>query len=254
MTLRAVVADDEPHALRMIVDLLDREPDVEVVAECRDGREALRAVEEHDPDLAFLDVRMPELDGFEVVDALEPEERPRVVFVTAYDEHALRAFEVHALAYLLKPFDEERFRETMAHVRELLAGARDDEDARMRALLDRMLDERSAPRSLVVRGGQRARLVPVDTIDWIEAAGSYARLHCGDTSHLVSRSLADLAETLEPAGFARIHRSTIVNLARVREFRTADHRDFTVILETGERLRLSRTYRHEVEARLGDRI
>lgn len=254
MTLRAVVADDEPHALGLLVELLEDEPDVEVVARCRDGGEALRAIREHDPDLVLLDVRMPGLDGFEVVDALDPTERPQVVFVTAYDEHALRAFEVHALAYLLKPFDEERFRETMDHVRDLLASPPPDADASMRSLLDRMLAERSAPDSLVVRGEKRTRLVPVSSIDWIEAAGSYARLHCGEETHLVSRSLADLEENLKPSGFARIHRSTIVNLERVTEFRTSDHRDFTVVLESGERLRLSRTYREDVEERLGDRI
>lgn len=252
--LRAVVADDEPRALELLSDLLGREPDVAVVARCRDGREAVEAIREHEPELAFLDIRMPELDGFEVVDALGPQERPRVVFVTAYDEHALRAFEAHALAYLLKPFDEEGFRRTMDHLRGLLARPPEEDRARLEALLDRMLEERGAPRRLLVRSGRRTRLVDVESIDWIEAAGNYARLHCGGESWLVSRSLSGLAESLGPAGFARIHRSAIVNLERVREFRTEDGRDYTVILDSGERLRLSRTYRPEVEERLGERL
>jgi len=252
MTLRAIVADDEPHALRLLAESLDREPDVEVVARCRDGREALEAIRAYAPELAFLDIRMPELDGFEVVDALEPRERPRVVFVTAYDEHALRAFQAHAVGYLLKPFDEDGLRATMEHIRALLP--RDDEEARTRAAVARLLAERGGPRRLVVRSGSRTRLVPVSSIDWIEAHGNYARLHCGGATHLVARPLADLARTLAPAGFARIHRSTIVNLSRVKEFRSEDRRDYTVILESGATLRLSRTYRPEVEARLGDRI
>lgn len=252
--LRAVVADDEPHALRVLCQLLAEEPDVEVAARCRDGAEAVEAIREHAPDLAFLDIRMPELDGFEVVAALEPDRRPQVVFVTAYDEHALRAFEAHALAYLLKPFDEEGFRDAMDHVRDLLVRPAGEAEARMRALLDEMVSGRGSPRHLVVRSGRRTRLVPTASIDWIEAAGDYARLHCGPDTHLVSRTLTDLEEALGPQGFARIHRSTIVNLERVREFRTEDHRDYTVILDSGERLRLSRTYRATVEERLGDRI
>lgn len=257
MTLRAVVADDEPHARRVLAELLAEREGVEVVARCGDGREAVGAIREHAPDLAFLDVRMPELDGFEVVEALDPNERPRVVFVTAYDEHALRAFEVHALAYLLKPFDEADLRETMDHVRELVdrpAEAAGDEAARLEALLDRVLPRSPAGERIVVRSGRRTRLVPVAGIDWIEAVGNYVRLHCGPESHLASRTLSELEETLAPHGFARIHRSTVVNLARVREFRTEDRRDFTVVLESGKELRLSRTYRAEVEARLGDRI
>lgn len=252
--LRAIVADDEPPALRVLAESLAREPDVEVVARCRDGREALEAIRRHEPDLAFLDIRMPELDGFEVVDALDRAERPRIVFVTAYDEHALRAFQAHAVGYLLKPFDEEGFRATMDHLRTLLERPPGDDASRTRAVVERILAERGGPRRLVVRSGARTRLVPVASIDWIEAQGNYARLHCGDETHLVSRTLTDLAESLGPAGFARIHRSTIVNLARVEEFRTEDHRDYTAVLETGRRLRLSRTYRAEVEARLGDRI
>ena len=250
--LRVVVADDEPMALRVLAEAVEAEPGLRLVARCRDGREALEAILEERPDLAFLDIRMPELDGLEIIDALRPEDRPRVVFVTAHDEHALEAFQRHALAYLLKPFDDEDFRRAVAHVRTLVRPGIDER--RLRRLIGEVMQERAAPRHLVVRSGRKTRLVPVESVDWIEAEGNYARLHCGTSNHLVSEPLGTLAERLAPAGFARIHRSAAVNLDRVREFHTDDHRDYTVVLEGGEELRLSRTFRDEVERRLGDRI
>lgn len=250
--LRVVVADDEPMALRVLAEAVEAEPDLRLVARCRDGREALEAILEQRPDLAFLDIRMPELDGLEVVDALRPEDRPRVVFVTAHDEHALGAFRRHALAYLLKPFEDEDFRRALAHVRTLVRPGIDER--RLRDLVAEVVRERAAPRHLVVRSGKKTRLVPVESVDWIEAEGNYARLHCGTENHLLSEPLGALVERLAPAGFARIHRSAAVNLDRVREFRTEDHRDYTVVLRGGEKLRLSRTFRDEVERRLGDRI
>jgi two-component system, LytTR family, response regulator len=250
--LRVVVADDEPMALRVLAEAVVAEPDLRLVARCGNGREALDAILEHRPDLAFLDIRMPELDGFEIVDALRPEDRPRVIFVTAHDEHALEAFRRHALAYLLKPFEDEDFRRAIAHVRTLVRP--DVDERRLRDLIAEMMRQRSAPRHIVARSGKRTRLVPVESIDWIEAEGNYARLHCGTEDHLVSETLGSLVERLAAGGFARVHRSAAVNLERVREFRTDDHRDYTVVLRGGEQLRLSRTFREEVERRLGDRI
>jgi two-component system LytT family response regulator len=252
--LRVVVADDEPIALALLASAVEAQPDLELVARCGDGLDAFEAIRRERPDLAFLDIRMPEMDGFEVVDALDPRDRPRVVFVTAYDEHALGAFQRHALAYLLKPFEDEDFREVMAHVRPLLGTAARGEADRLRALVEEMLSRSSPPRHLVVRSGTRTRVIPVQAVDWLEADGNYTRIHCGDETHLVTEPMGTLAERLVPAGFARIHRSAAVNLERVREFRTQDHRDYTVILDTGAHLRLSRTYRQQVEARLGDRI
>lgn len=253
--LRVIVADDEPVALQLLADLLDAEPGFEVVATCADGRAALEAIRTMSPDVAFLDIRMPELDGFAVVDALESSGRPAVVFVTAYDQYALEAFERHALAYLLKPFDDQRFRETVEHVRALVArrGADLPESDRIRTLLRELAEARHTP-PLLVRSGARTRLIPVATVDWIEADGNYARLHCADEVHLSSQSLGELATALTSAGFVRIHRSTVVNLSRVVEFESHDRRDFSVVLTSGTRLKLSRTYREEVERRLRARL
>lgn len=257
--IRVVVADDEPVALGLLADWTDARPDTTVVARCGDGRATLDAIRRHAPDLALLDIRMPELDGLEVVDALAPDERPVVVFVTAHDEHALAAFERHAVAYLLKPFDRPRFEATLDHVTGLLgrgAGERET-DAGLRARVEaavRQVLEARGPRYLVARGDRRSHLVPVAGIDWLEADGDWVRLHCGERTHLVDDTLRDLVARLEPAGFARIHRSTAVNLERVREFRTNDGRDYTVVLVTGRTLRLSRTWRPALEDRLGGRL
>lgn len=262
--LRVVVADDEPVALQLLADWVDARPDLVVVDRCPHGLAAVEAIRHHRPDIALLDIRMPELDGLEVVDALATDERPVVVFVTAHDEHAMAAFQRHAVAYLLKPFDRPRFDATLDHVLGLLGGgggpggaadtgAADDLDARVAAAVRQVLDGRG-PRYLVARGERRSHLVPVAGIDWLEADGDWVRLHCGGRTHLVDDTLRDLVERLEPAGFARIHRSAAVNLDRVREFRTGDGRDYTVVLTTGRSLRLSRTWRPALEDRLGGRL
>lgn len=264
--IRTVVVDDEPLARKTLRTLLEPEPDLEVVAEAANGEEALAAIREHRPDLAFLDIKMPDLSGFEVLRRLEPEQLPFVVFVTAYEHFALEAFEANALAYLLKPFDDVRFGEVVDRCRRFFGtnGAAVDQEEllrRIRALLAAVPGGSGAAAQgvgpqerLVVRTGGRTRLVDVDAIDWIEARGNYARLYCrGDAEHLVSRSLGDLEETLDER-FVRIHRSTIVNLDRIVELRTDNYRDFQVLLEDGQTLRLSRTYRAALEDALGDRI
>ena len=277
---RVLLADDEPHARETLRLRLEAEADFEVVGEAGSGGEALAAIRELRPDLVFLDIRMPDLSGFDVLERLERDEMPLVVFVTAYDEHALRAFDFHALAYLLKPFDDLRFAEALRHVRRVVGGGgstggsgvgaeagRVAERERLRALLAELAAAEppepdpataSAPAAplerLVVRSGTRTYFVAADEIDWIEAAGDYARLHCGERTHLVARGLAELAEALDARRFARIHRSAIVAIDRIRELTTDDRRDFTVVLRSGQRLRLSRTYRPALEAALGDRI
>jgi two-component system LytT family response regulator len=218
---------------------------------------------------------MPDLSGFEVLERLAGAAMPYVVFVTAHDEYAIRAFEVHALAYLLKPFDDVRFAEAMRHVRRFFAGRETDGRAQLvtlvaelRALLDKRPaaasagpppgtvespDERPLTR-FIVKSGLRTRLVEASDVDWIEASGNYAKLHCGTETLLVSRSMRELADALAPTQFVRIHRSAIVNVARIRELRTEDYRDYTVLLRDGQQLRLSRSYRQALEAALGDRI
>lgn len=256
--IRTLVVDDEQHARETLLLRLSGEPGFEVVGEARSGREAVRAIRGLRPDLVFLDVRMPDLSGFEVLEELDREELPFVVFVTAYDEYALSAFRVHALAYLLKPFDDLRFAEAMRHVRRFFAGPRGDAREHLARLLDELREsarEGARPlERLVVKLGGRTYFVPAEEVDWIEAEGNYARLHCGGATHLVSKTITELAEALDPRRFARIHRSTVVNIGRIRELHTEDHRDFTITLQDGTRLRLSRTYRRALEEAVGDRI
>jgi len=269
VTRRAVIVDDEAHARETLAHYLALEDDVEVVAVASGGREGLETIREERPDLVFLDIRMPEMDGFDLLAALKSDELPFVVFVTAFDEQALEAFRHHALAYLLKPFDDLRFGETMAHVRKLLKGSDSDLRRRLRSLLagsdrggtggevEESATSREAPGDIerfVVRTGKRSTVVPVGEIRWIEAEGDYVRLHCTSGDHLLGWTLSRVEKALDPERFVRIHRSTIVALNRIRQLRTENHRDFEVQLEGGDRLRLSRTYRERLEAALGDRI
>ena len=253
MTLRVMIADDEALARARLRRLVSLEPDVEVVAEAASTTEALREVAASRPDILLLDIRMPGGEGFDVLDAL-PTPPPAVVFVTAYADHAVRAFEVEAVDYLLKPFDKERFRLAFARARSRLQH-RDalPSGSVLRGLLDRadtVVAGRDArvPDRLLVRSGQRMAFVPVESIDWIEGAGNYARLHTGDGTHLLRGSLADLEERLRPRGFLRIHRSTIVNAARVIGMRHWSGGTHVVELEDGTELRVTAAYR---EALLG---
>jgi two-component system LytT family response regulator len=235
--LSAVVADDEPLGRRGITARLARSPRVRVVAECGDGRTAVASVMRLAPDILFLDVRMPDLDGFEVVDALPKTKRPQIVFVTAYDSHAVEAFRVRALDYLVKPIDDERFAEALARAVEAA-----DRPAR---------PAQPPPTAFPVRARGRVTLVPSDEIDWIEAQGDYACLHAGGREHLLRETMSALESRLD-GRFLRIHRSAIVNTRRVRELRSLENGDFRVTLEGGAELRLSRTHR-EAAARLTGR-
>ncbi|MGE0554266.1 MAG: LytR/AlgR family response regulator transcription factor [Gemmatimonadales bacterium] len=243
MTIRAVIVDDEPLARQGLRELLEPEPDIRVVAECGDGEDAVRAVERERPDLLLLDIQMPGLDGFGVLARLAPP-RPVVVFVTAHDAFALQAFEAHAIDYLLKPVEPDRFRRALERARAQLGHEQ-------RALVAARLDELLAtlpkrpryPSRLTVRDGPRVSFVPVDEIDWIEAAGNYARLHVGAARHLLRETMSGLEETLDPERFVRIHRSTIVNVARIREIQPWFKGDHLVVLEDGTKLSLTRKYR-----------
>ncbi|MGH9794793.1 MAG: LytR/AlgR family response regulator transcription factor [Candidatus Acidiferrales bacterium] len=250
--IRALIVDDEPLAHERIRTLLRKEPDIEVVAECGDGSRAVTAIEKQRPDLVFLDVQMPEADGFEVVEAIGAEQMPAVIFVTAYDEYALRAFDVNALDYLLKPFDRARFRESLERARQQLRRARDGEvSERLLALLGSIRAKQQHRERLVVREGGRIFFLRAEEIDWIEAAGNYLRLHAARQSHLIRETMAGIEAQLDPAKFARIHRSTIVNLDRVRELLPGPHGDSTLLLRDGARLTLSRTFRARFDERFG---
>jgi len=247
--IRCLIVDDEPVARRRIRRLLKTEADIAVVGESGDGRAAIEAIRMLQPDLVFLDVQMPEADGFAVVRALG-DAMPVVVFVTAFDQYALGAFEVHALDYLLKPFNRTRFLHTVSRAREHLARGRMAESQLMGFIGELQTGKRHLTR-FVVRAAGRLLLVDAGQVDWIEAADNYAVLHVGAATHTVRETMADLAGELDPERFVRIHRSTIVQIDRVRELLPAFHGDFVVVLRDGTRLDMSRSHRPDVEAVLG---
>jgi two-component system, LytTR family, response regulator len=243
--LRVLIADDEPLARQRMRTLAVREPEVEVVGECATGRAAAEALRARAADVAFLDVEMPDGDGFDVIREVGPARMPAVVFVTAYDRYALRAFEVHAVDYLLKPFDGARFREALRRARARAEGSSPERAQRLRDLV-RELGGTAPAERLVVRSASRVVLVPVDEIDYAEACGNYVRLHCRDARHLMRETMNGLESRLDRRRFARIHRSLLVNLDRVQELHPLFHGDWAVILRGGARLTLSRNYRDRV--------
>ena len=244
--IRVLVVDDEPLARANLTVLLRLDPEVATVAECGSGTEAIAEIRASRPDLVFLDVQMPECDGFDVLEMLGGDLPPAVVFVTAYDHYALRAFEAGALDYLLKPFDNARFERALARAKE--------RNLNYKAFNINNLGNQSRPRTLerltVKSAGQVVFLKPSE-IDWIEAADYYAALHVGPKTHLLRRSMADLEQELDPGQFCRIHRSTIVNLDRVRGLKLNPDGEYEVGLVGGATLRLSRSYRKELQTRLG---
>jgi len=253
--LCVMVADDEAPARQRIIDLLRRDSQVAAIIEASDGLSAVEMIQNRKPDVVFLDVQMPELNGLEVIAEVGAERMPLTVFVTAYDEHAIRAFEANALDYLLKPFSDQRFEATMARV-----SVRMDERS-VREFGQRILrmvsasPARSLPLDrLVVKSGGSTRFVRTADIDWIEAAGVYANLHIGGKELLYRAALTDLAERLDPARFVRVHRSTIVNIESILRLEPISHGEFEVILKDSSRLRISRTYRGQLEKRLGQSL
>ena len=260
--LRVLIADDEPLARERLRDLLAARDDVTLVAECEGGADAVAAIRAQKPDLALLDVQMPDPDGVGVLEALDPEERPAVVFVTAHDRYALRAFDLHAIDFLLKPFSDERFDEALARAADRLRrGERTSISARQLAHLrppdDDAADgeaddpdDQSRLDRIAVRIGSRWRIVEAEEIDWIEGAGVYARLVVGDRTFLIRTSLAALEQRLDSERFVRIHRSTIARLDRVREVQGHAHGEYVLVLRDGTRLKVSRTYSERVRAYL----
>lgn len=248
--LRCLVVDDEPPARRRVRELLARSSGATCVGEARSGDEAVRLITELRPDVVFLDVQMPERDGFEVLAALETPP-PAVVFVTAFDAYALRAFEVHALDYLLKPFDRERFDAALERARAVVQRHPAADDPRLLALIDDLTARDNRLTRVAVRHAGRIRLVPLDQVEWIEASGNYLRLHVDGGQFLVRETMQRFLERLDPCRFARIHRSVIVNVDRIRELVPLSHGDCTVVLDSGRRVTLSRTYREQLKARLG---
>jgi len=245
--LRALIVDDEPLARERIRGLLHGVPDVVVAGECRDGPEAVAALKAGGADLVFLDVQMPGMDGFDVIRAVGPAAMPAVVFVTAYDRYAVQAFEVHAVDYLLKPFQVERFTEAVERAVRVVRGREDHEGEAPHERLESLLAAlKPAPRPaghLLVRTRTRVYFVAADEIDYVEAAGNYVRLHTGRQAHLLRQTLNALEAQLDPERFLRIHRSYIVNIGRVHELRPVYSGEFEVLLKDGTRLTMSRGYR-----------
>jgi two-component system LytT family response regulator len=253
--IRVLVADDEPLVRRGLKTFIAADPRLTLVGEARNGPEAVDLIRAERPELAFLDVQMPELDGFGVLDALEGEPLPAVVFVTAYDEYAIRAFEVHAVDYLLKPFDEERFRIALGRARSRLGERRQQAlDERLEAVLTELRAREQYADRLLVKSEGRVTVVQVDEVDWIEAADNYVRVHTSRGRYLVREPIKALERKLNPRHFARVHRSAIVNLTRVRELQPMFGGEYVIMLSTGTKLTLSRGYRDAFRDRLGSEL
>jgi two-component system LytT family response regulator len=252
--IKALIVDDEVLGRNRIREILRKDPEIDLVGECANGREAVEAVVEHAPELLFLDVQMPEMDGFAVLEALPPERIPLVVFVTAYDQYALRAFEVYALDYILKPFDIDRFRRTLQHAKSQIHRQRGS--VLNQGLLNLLEELKTRPKSkhpdrLVIKSGGRVSFLKTVEIDWIESEGNYVRLHVGKETHLLRETLNQMEERLDPDQFLRIHRSTIVSLDRIKELQPWFHGEYRVLLQDGTQLLLSRKYREKLKDLLG---
>jgi len=236
--IRTLVADDEPLARSNITALLAGDPEIEIISECGSGMDTLNEIRSKKPDLLFLDVQMPECGGFDVLELLGKDLPPAIIFVTAYDQYALRAFEAGALDYLLKPFDNARFDRALTRAKEKITYGKDQ---------PRTLER------LVIKSAGQVSFLKISDVDWIEAADYYACLHAGAKTHLLRRSISELDEELNHTSFCRIHRSTIVNLDRVRGLELNETGEYDVLLENGTRLRSSRRYRKQLQSRLGVR-
>jgi two-component system, LytTR family, response regulator len=255
MTIRAVIVDDEGLARKRLADLLAEESDVELIAECANGEEAIRTIEESRPDLLFLDVQMPEIDGFDVLQAIGVGHVPVVIFVTAYDQFALRAFEAHALDYLLKPFDDERFAAALDRARERIRQQQlGDVDRRLLALLNEARGERGYMQRMVVPRGHRSIFIRTDDVDWIEAERNYIRLHVRGQAHLLRENLSRIESALDPSKFCRIHRSTIVNIDRIHAVESLARGEYLVTLRDGTKLSTGRSYRRNLHQVMGKEI
>jgi len=245
--INALIVDDEPLARDRIRELLKDHPEVEVIGEARNGREAIDSIAAHKPDLVFLDVQMPDLDGFDVLQNLQVEKMPLIIFVTAYDQHALRAFEVHAVDYLTKPFDRKRFADAVEHAKVFMKGANEPDTARILSMLQELRTGARYLERFAVKNGETVFFVRAEDVDAIEAQGNYVRLSVAKSSHLLRDTLNNIESQINPRRFVRIHRRTIVNIDRVKEVQTWARGEYRVVLLTGAYYTLSRTYRQHFE-------
>jgi two-component system LytT family response regulator len=255
VSVRTLVADDEPLARKRLIRLLENEPDAELVAATSTGLETVEAVRVHAPDLLFLDVQMPGLDGFGVLAALGGDQPAAVIFVTAYDAYAIQAFDANALDYLLKPFDADRFHRAFDRAKDRLRrNEAGPPPAQLASLLESLTRSRTTAERLAIRAEGRVYFLRVQDIDWIETAGNYVRLHAGKTAHLLRESLSSLETRLDRERFLRVHRTTILNVERLRELQPWFSGEFIAILHDGTRLKVSRGYRDRVANWLGQTL
>ncbi len=252
--ISVLIVDDEPLARQGIRRLLERDAEIEIVGESADGSEAIQAIREMKPEIVCLDVQMPECDGFQVLDAVDPDSMPIVIFITAYDQHAVRAFEFHALDYLLKPFEDERFFEALNRAKAQIAQEQTGETVQKIArMLSAVRTSEDRHDRIMVKSAGHITFLRVDEIDWVEAQGDYVSLHCQGKKHLIREKISDMENQLPQGGFARIHRSALVNVGRIKEMQPLFHGDYTVVLSDGTRLTMSRSFRDKVFQQLTHR-
>jgi two-component system, LytTR family, response regulator len=254
--IRTIIADDEHLARKKLRVLLDSEPGMQVVAECQDGQQAVSAIQTHRPDLLLIDIRMPDIDGFQVLKQIAPDEMPVVVFTTAYDQFAIRAFEAHALDYLLKPFDRERLHHAVERARAELLKVHDrDLTGRILDLLAKNIEPKIESKQvddrMVIRAGGKVVFLDVKEIDWIEAAANYVKLNVGKDSYLLREGIGSISERLDPDRFVRIHRSVIVNVRKIKELQPCESGEYIAVLRNGKELSCSRGYRTQLQRLIG---
>jgi two-component system LytT family response regulator len=248
--IRALIIDDEPLPRERIRTLLSEHQTIELIGECEDGKEAVEAIIEQSPDLIFLDIQMPELDGFGVLASLPAEHLPATIFVTAYDEYAIRAFEVNALDYLLKPINPARFEKAVSRATERLSQKSHEQDRKLMDFVEQMRIERGYTRRFVVRAGAKLSFVQTGDIDWIDTADNYVRLHVSGQEYLVRETLKSVEGQLDPAVFIRVHRSAIINIDRIEAVEPYFHGDYIITMKDGTRLNTSRSYSERLRSLL----
>ena len=250
--IRALIADDEALARKFIRRMLKDNHDVEIVGECSNGKDAVAMIRKQNPDVVFLDVQMPEMDGFAVLESIGVDQLPEIIFTTAYEEYAIRAFELHALDYLLKPFDQARFKDAIKHAKERFRSQRQKEGRlQMSALLESIKNKPQHLDRLVIKAGGRITFLSTDEITWIEADDKYVHLHTAKISPMVRQTLSAMETQLDPRKFRRIHRSVIVNVERIRELQPLFSGEYSILLEDGTKLTLSRNYKDKLFELLG---
>ena len=250
--IRALIVDDEPLARKFIRRILKDDRDIEIVGEASNGKEAIAMVRKFEPDIVFLDVQMPELDGFAVLESLRTDKLPEIIFTTAYEQYAIRAFELHALDYLLKPFDQARFRDAIKHAKERFRSEiQQDGRAQIGALLESIRNKTQYLERIVIKAGGRITFLNTNEINWIEADDKYVHLHTDKNNPMVRQTLSAMEAQLDPKKFRRIHRSTIVNVERIKELQPLFNGEHSILLEDGTKLTLSRNYKDKLFEFLG---